>query len=470
MILGAGLTGLSAGYHLEKNGFYNYKIFEKESQIGGLCKSAYQDGFTFDYTGHLLHISDPYFKNLIEDIFGFNNLNKIIRKSFIYSHNTYTPYPYQINLHGLPSEVIADCIEGFVTRNTKHHKANKTKKAHSYYQWVLKNFGAGLGKHFFFPYQQKIFDYDVRKITDNWTGRFVPKTSLRKIIEGSICQNKENTQEKIGYNSQFFYPKKQGIFSWVKKLAQKLYNPIHTNFCAQEINMRNKTITFKNGHIEPFETLITTLPLDILLKSLKEPASLSLKNKSSKLLCNSVVNFNLGIFSPQNFDKHWIYFPETQYPFYRMGFYHNFSAAMAPKGCSALYGEFSYVKKSKKFVQEKLEHSLKHAKKLLKINNNDILTQKIITIPRAYVIYDFWRDTHINSIHKRLNEQSIHSIGRYGQWKYSSMQEAIFDGKLAVEKIIDKLIFDKDKKYWHIIPELEAHHGPLGRDPENNSR
>ena len=454
VILGAGLTGLSAAYHLEKQGFYDYKIFEKETQIGGLCRSVYQNGFTFDYTGHLLHINNPYFRNLIEDIFGFNNLNKVIRRSFIYSHNTHTPYPYQMNLHGLPSEIIADCIEGFATRNTKaskNPKSKKIKKSHSYYQWVLKNFGSGLGKHFFFPYQQKIFDYDIRKVTDHWTGRFVPKTSLRKIIEGSIYNTQATNTQNVGYNSQFFYPKKNGIFSWVKKLAETLYNPIHTNFYARSINMQNKTVTFTNGHIEPFDILITTLPLNILLKSLQEPASLSLKNKSSKLLCNSVVNFNLGIFSQQNFNKHWIYFPEKQYPFYRIGFYHNFSSFMAPKGCSALYGEFSYTNKSKDFAQNKLKCALDCTKKLFKINNNDILTQKIITIPHAYVIYDFWRNKHINKIHNRLQKYSIHSIGRYGQWKYSSMQEAIFDGKLTVEKIIEEITFEKDKKYWHII-------------------
>ena len=53
VILGAGLTGISAAYHLEQAGFLNYKIFEKGSRPGGLLQSVQQDGFTFDYTGHL---------------------------------------------------------------------------------------------------------------------------------------------------------------------------------------------------------------------------------------------------------------------------------------------------------------------------------------------------------------------------------------------------------------------------------
>jgi len=119
VIIGAGLTGLSAAYHLEKKGFYNYKIFEKELEIGGLCRSVNQDGFTFDFTGHLLHINDTYTNSLIKKLIGLENFNKLTRQSFIYSHEKHTPYPYQGNLFGLPTKVIIDCIEGFVLRKKK---------------------------------------------------------------------------------------------------------------------------------------------------------------------------------------------------------------------------------------------------------------------------------------------------------------------------------------------------------------
>jgi len=427
VIIGAGLTGLSAAYHLEQQGFYDYKLFEKENVIGGLCKSVYQDGFTFDFTGHLLHISDPYFQGLIKQIVGVENLNKIIRKSFIYSHEVYTPYPYQINLHGLPIEVITDCIQGFVTI------AKSRKKPKKYYQWVLQNFGTGFWKHFFFPYQRKLFDYDARKLSASWTSRFVPKTSLKQIIEGAI---KPNNTSQVGYNASFFYPKQGGIFYWVNKLAKQLKNKIHTNFYVKTVDLKNKLIIFENGDFERFDTLISTIPLDILLKSIKEKPHIQLKQAAKKLLCNSVVNFNLGVFKQDISDKHWIYFPQKNVPFYRLGFYHNFSTAMAPKGCSCVYGEFSHVKKSKKFVSAKLKSSLKSAKDLLRISDTDILTEKIINIPHAYVIYDFWREKNIKSIHKRLHENKIHSIGRYGEWKYSSMQEAILDGKNMADKLM----------------------------------
>ncbi|MBA4267737.1 MAG: amine oxidoreductase, partial [Comamonadaceae bacterium] len=41
LILGAGLTGLSTGYHL-KDG--DYQVYEKLHEVGGLCRSEEVNG------------------------------------------------------------------------------------------------------------------------------------------------------------------------------------------------------------------------------------------------------------------------------------------------------------------------------------------------------------------------------------------------------------------------------------------
>ena len=46
IIVGAGLTGLSTAYHL---GNAEYQIFEKEEEVGGLCRSFKKMGFAFPY-------------------------------------------------------------------------------------------------------------------------------------------------------------------------------------------------------------------------------------------------------------------------------------------------------------------------------------------------------------------------------------------------------------------------------------
>lgn len=427
VILGAGLTGLSAAYHLERQGFYDYKLFEKDTTIGGLCRSVQQDGFTFDYTGHLLHINDPYFRSFIETIAGLEQFNTIHRRSYVYSHETYTDYPYQVNLYGLPADVIAECIEGFVQR-----KKNRAQQP-TFEQWVLSNFGTGFAKHFFFPYQEKIFAYNVKKLSASWTGRFVPQTSLKEMLMGAV-QAKPATA--IGYNAQFFYPKAGGIEYWIKKLHEQLELPVYTGYTAIEINTIRKVVRFANGHEEPYKQLITTLPLDFLLTHLQEKTHTSLFKASQRLRCNSVINFNLGVSRPDLSEKHWIYFPEKEYPFYRLGFPHNFAESMAPAGCSSLYGEFSHIGQSPETVHSVLNAARAATKKLFNLQEHEIATEKIITIPHAYVIYDQWRDNNIDKLHAQLNQYGIYSVGRYGAWKYASMQEGVLDGKQIAETVL----------------------------------
>jgi protoporphyrinogen oxidase len=426
VIIGAGLTGLSTAYHLEKRGFFDYELFEKEATIGGLCRSIMQDGFTFDFTGHLLHISDPYFRSLISHLIGLQNFNSITRKSFIYSNNTYTHYPFQTNLYGLPPKVIAECIEGYVNR------PQARKKACTFTQWAISNFGHGLANHFFLPYQTKIFACNVNRISASWTGRFVPKTSLRDMIIGAVLDNKD---AQVGYNAQFFYPKQGGIESWVSQFAAHISKPIHTGYCVKNIDLTHRMISFDNSHTESFENLITTIPLDSFIRSCKEKPHMAFHQALHGLKCNSVLNFNLGIARPNISDNHWVYFPEKKYPFYRIGFPHNFADNMAPQGCSSLYGESSYIRSSKKRKGQLLAESIAHTKKLLGLADHEIITEKIMDISHAYVLYNFWREKNLKKLLNRLEQEHIYSIGRYGAWKYASMQEAILDGKHIAETI-----------------------------------
>ncbi len=427
IIVGAGLTGLSTAYHLEQQGFYDYTIIEKEPTIGGLCRTVQQDGFTFDYTGHLLHASDPYFRSLIERLVGLEHFNPITRRSFIYSQGMYTRYPFQINLYGLNAQTIGECIEGFVLR-----KQSK-KKVPSFYEWVLQQFGAGFGKHFFFPFQEKIFAYDIHKITASWTGRFVPTTSLPQIIQGAMADTGDET---IGYNAHFLYPKQGGTFFWINKFAQSIRNRIITNCALTSVDLRSKTITTNNGHTKRYAHLVNTIPLDTFLRVVRDKPTTHVQRAAQHLRCNSVINFNLGIARPHLSDKHWIYFPEPQFPFYRLGFPHNFSPYAAPDNCSSLYGEFSYQNKDQAWITATLKNSLALSKKLLNISTSDIITEKIIPISHAYVTYDFWREKNLPRLLNRMAQESIICTGRYGQWKYASMQEAVLDGQAVAHQLL----------------------------------
>ena len=96
VVIGGGLAGLSGAFHLKDS---EPSVFEREDRVGGLCRSFVQDGFTFDVTGHLLHLKNPYTRELVEEMLpGAFQTHE--RQAAIYSKSVTTPYPFQANTHG----------------------------------------------------------------------------------------------------------------------------------------------------------------------------------------------------------------------------------------------------------------------------------------------------------------------------------------------------------------------------------
>ena len=69
-------------------------------------------------------------------------------------------------------------------------------------------------------------------------------------------------------------------------------------------------------------------------------------------------------------------------------------------------------------------------------SEEEIITRNILRIPVAYVTYDKNRTPLTAQILNFLESKHVYSIGRFGGWKYSYMEEAILEGKSAAEKIL----------------------------------
>ncbi|MFH0948026.1 MAG: FAD-dependent oxidoreductase [Elusimicrobiota bacterium] len=417
VILGGGITGLSIAYHMEDE---KYVLLEKEHTVGGLCKSVTdKNGFTYDYTGHLLHIKNPYVKKLVKKLLKKNLVLKT-RNSWIYSNNVFTRYPFQANLFGLPQKIIHECIEGLVQAKLQPYPLSSIPYPLSFHDWCISTFGSGISKYFMIPYNEKLWKMDIRKLTCDWMGNYVPQPTLHEVITGAFTDN----DKKIGYNATFFYPKSGGIQSLID--AIKIPN-IKTDIKISSIDISKKIVKTNNGEIQ-YENLISTIPLPELIKLIKSVPE-DVENMSKKLKWTSVLNINLGIKRENISDKHWIYFPEKKFNFYRVGFYHNFSESLCPNGTSSMYIEISYrnekIDKEKMF--QKVVADLQNAKIIKSLDK--IISKCILDIPYGYVIYDQNRNTALETIQKYLQKKSIFSIGRYGGWKYSTMEDSILEGQ-----------------------------------------
>jgi len=72
---------------------------------------------------------------------------------------------------------------------------------------------------------------------------------------------------------------------------------------------------------------------------------------------------------------------------------------------------------------------------LIKKNLNDFDTHWKI-LEYGYVIYDNNRAMILDKVLPFLSTKQIYSIGRYGQWEYSNMEDAINYGKRTAKFLL----------------------------------
>jgi len=422
VILGGGLTGISTAFHLRRP----WLLVEKEARLGGHARTDETRGFHFDKTGHWLHLRDPYMKQLVNELLP-GELVPVARKARIFSHGVLTRYPFQGNLHGLPPEVVSECLIDFVRA---HNDPRSSEPAKNFEDFCLKKFGAGISRHFMIPYNQKLWGVHPREITAEWCSRFVPIPKLEDVIKGAVG----DVPPEIGYNVSFLYPKTGGIETLTRALVSRLAGgEVALSTPVERVNLGDRTINI-GGDTISWRALVATIPLPELVARLTD-APKEIEEAAGKLRCTPVRYLNVATKSSPNADFHWIYVPEEKFPFYRVGIYTNAVPAMAPPGRGSLYVELS-----DRGPMPRVDDIMPDVAQALAaagaINGaDDVLFAEIKELKYAYVVFD---DNYYSCVGKLINYFEANDVfprGRYGSWIYNAMEDSILAGKEVAERL-----------------------------------
>jgi len=418
-ILGAGLSGLSAAYHL-KDG---YMVLEKEREAGGLCRSVYTDGYVFDYAPHILFTRDEYTRNLFFRLLG-ENLHTHERRAYIYMMNTYVKYPFEANLSPLPRHVIDECIQGVIDR--------RQVEPHNFMEWIRSTFGDGVARHYMVPYNQKVWKHPLEEMNTDWIAGRVPSPSVEEMRRGA-----EGRQDRdFGPNAVFWYPKRGGIGALAAQLSKGLN--VSLGSTATELKPHGdgvKVVYMKDGKRRTVESdhVLSSLPLPEVVKMIDD-APEEVHGAAERLVHNSLVCVMVGVKRPRITDKHWLYFPEKDLAFNRISFPMNFSPQTTPEGRSSILVEVTY--RDHADVEEtKIRVLMDLVKAGLIDADDEVETSMAADFKYAYVIYDLDHRKNVNIIHRYLEGNRITPIGRFGEWEYHNMDKAIQSGKRAAEAL-----------------------------------
>lgn len=431
LILGGGLAGLSAAHFLRRP----WHLVEKSDRVGGLIKTDVVQGCLFDPTGHWLHLRDPEIRDLVHTRWLPGQTVSIQRKAAIFSRGVFTRFPYQVNTHGLPAEVVAENLVGYVEAvYGEKGRALREREPTNFTEFVLRHMGEGFAKNFMLPYNRKLWTVDPSELSAEWVGRFVPRPTLKEVVDGALGVG----SDALGYNASFLYPKEGGIESLARAMLAGLAGGevrCHTEPTA--VDWKARTATLSDGRTVRYQHLVSTISLPGLVALLARGGAGvpdAVREAAGRLRATTVTYVQVGARGRNRQPWHWIYLPEPEFKTYRIGSPSAVYAPLAPPDTATFYVEYSHhgevspPQAERASVEDLVRAQMIHSA-------DDVLFTRGVEIPHAYVLYDAAYGPAKKEIMAFLDHAGILTAGRYGQWEYSSMEDAILAGRAAARKI-----------------------------------
>ncbi len=411
IVLGAGLCGLLCARAIGKQAL----LLEREREVGGLARSFLRQGFVFDMTGHWLHGEG------IARLAG-DDLVSHTRRAAVYAGGITTPYPYQTNTYGRPPALVAELLLGYFEA-----REAKPRKEETFEDHIQGRFGEGFARHFFRPYNEKLWTVPPAEMDGDWCARFLPSPTPREVLLGAL---ESSAEAPVGYNARFWYPRRGGIGQIAERLRAKLEGPVRLEAEVARIDWRRARVTLHTGEDISYRKLVSTMPLAELMARLWDPPEV-VREATAKLRAASVTYWDVGLSSPNApRDAHWTYYPDFELPFYRVGSPSAVMPELAPPGCRSLYVEVSHRRGTPVPVTDEAVLSGLRKVGLLGAREEPLLLTRT-TIDCAYVILDRTGRAAAKLILDWLKQNAIISVGRYGAWTYDAMIDTLAHAEKA---------------------------------------
>lgn len=403
IIIGAGISGLAyAAFQRDSD----YLILESDDRIGGYCKTTLRNGFVWDYSGHFFHFRNSEIKDFVMAGIPQEHLLTVRKKTCIRYKDRWVDFPFQKNIHQLEKEEFIDCLYDLFTTGGSYE---------TFREMLYAKFGRSISEKFLCPYNIKLYACDLDTLDKDAMGRFFPYADPAEIVRN--FRKKDDT----AYNDTFIYSR-YGAESFVKSIASHIPEcRIRTNVQVTAIDLEHHQVHLSTGERLLYDNVLSTIPFPKLLALCSIPFDPFLYSS------NQVLVFNLGFDSkgPDTTD-HWIYYPEPQYCFYRVGFYDN----ILGQERTSIYVELGFPADEKIDAEAILPRVLKDLITAGAINSSQRLVDyETILMNPAYVHVNKDSVQDVNEKKRFLAHQGIYSIGRYGSWCYCSIEDNILEAK-----------------------------------------
>lgn len=414
------MTGLAAGI---KSGL---PVFEAQSVPGGICSSYYlepgrrdriahadasEKAYRFEYGGgHWIFGGN---EEILDFIGQYITIKKYSRSSAVYLpvQDRYVPYPLQYHLSYLSEqesaaslkELAAASIEGIETME----------------DWVRAQFGSTLNALFFAPFHELY--------TAGLWSHIRPQDNYKMPLDLNLVkQGAADKTPAVGYNATFVYPQ-EGLDGLALKMADAC--DVRYGKKIVGINTQDRALLFADGEEKRYDKLFSSLPLNEMVQMT------GVADKSKADPHTAVLVMNIGAVKGQRCpDEHWIYVPNSDAGFHRIGFYSNVDSHFLPATPAddrervSLYIERAFLPGEKPSAEEIKTYEAAVVRQLQSWGM--IETAEAIDSTWIEVAYTWsWPDSNwIDESIDELRRHGIEMLGRYGRWHFQGIVASIREG------------------------------------------
>src|SRR3954471_1203202 len=308
VIIGAGPTGLAAGYRLRELGYTNFLMLEARGKVGGLASSETSpNGFTYDIGGHVLFSHYEYFDKLFDKLLG-DEYQLLLRESWVWMCDRFLPYPFQNNIKYLPKEVVLECLMGLIEAQREPLDLARFR---NFEELIYGVFGKGIAKYFMMPYNFKVWAHPPAMMNKEWIGERVSVVDIARVL-GNVVLDRDDAG--WGPNSTFKYPRHGGTGGLFERMQPYVQENLRLETAVAGVDIEAKEVLLRDGSREPYDILFSTMPLDLLVQSIAGEVPSEVRHQAGRLRHSGSHIVGVGLDQPAPSKKCWMYFPEDNAP------------------------------------------------------------------------------------------------------------------------------------------------------------
>lgn len=409
LVIGAGISGLSFANWLRAEAAARAAlapellVVEADEEPGGYCKTVVQDGFVWDYSGHFFHFKQPEIEAWLRARMPGQEIRTVDKRSFIRFAGRDIDFPFQKNIHQLPRADFIDCLVDLYFRD-------QGAGEESFQQMLYARFGRSIAEKFLIPYNEKLYACDLDALDPDAMGRFFPHADVADIIANM------RRPDNASYNATFTYPL-GGAIEYVNALLRDL--PAAAVCYGERLEAVDpvRQVARTSRREIGFRRLICSAPLPRLL------TMCGIDHDPSCFTWNKVLVFNLGFDRKGATEPHWMYFPERDVSFYRVGWYDNIMGGDR----MSLYVEIGAPRDAVLDVEAMRTRVLADLERAGIVDGQRLVSWHSVELDPAYVHITGASRAAYQRLLPILQAAGIYPVGRYGGWTYCSIEDNMIE-------------------------------------------